>query len=107
MLLHYLKVAVRNLLKYKTQSIISMVGLAVGFACISLSAYWNYYEVTYDSFQPNAERIYRVRNISPFTHQISNVTPGPLAEYLADKYPEVLRVDRNNNKHLFGVRQNQ
>ena len=41
MLLHYLKVAVRNLLKYKTQSIISMVGLAVGFACISLSAYWN------------------------------------------------------------------
>ena len=89
MLLHYLKVAARNLLKYKTQSIISMVGLAVGFACISLSAYWNYYEVTYDSFQPNVERIYRVRNISPFTHQISNVTPGPLAEYLADKYPEV------------------
>ena len=37
MLLHYLKVAVRNLLKYKTQSAISIVGLALGFACFALS----------------------------------------------------------------------
>lgn len=89
MLLHYLKVAVRNLLKYKTQSVISILGLAIGFACISLSAYWNYYEMTYDAFQPNADRIYRVRKISPFSHKVEHVTPGPLAEYLTQNYPEV------------------
>ena len=32
MIIHYLKVAFRNLLKYKTQSIVSIVGLAIGFA---------------------------------------------------------------------------
>ena len=37
MLLHYLKVAVRNLLKYKIQSVISILGLAVGVACFALS----------------------------------------------------------------------
>ena len=31
MFIHYLKVAFRNLLKYKTQTIISVLGLAVGF----------------------------------------------------------------------------
>lgn len=31
---------------------------------------------------------------------------GARPRWLAEKYPEVLRVDRNNNKHLFGVRQN-
>ena len=34
MILHYLKIAVRNLWKYRTQSIISMLGLAIGFACV-------------------------------------------------------------------------
>lgn len=30
MIKHYLKVAIRNLLKYKAQSVISILGLAVG-----------------------------------------------------------------------------
>ena len=32
MILHYLKIAWRNLLKYRTQSVVSILGLAVGFA---------------------------------------------------------------------------
>ena len=49
MILHYLKIAVRNLWKYRTQSIISMLGLAIGFACVALAVYWNHYEMTYDA----------------------------------------------------------
>ena len=30
---HYLKIAWRNLLKYKLQSVISILGLAVGLSC--------------------------------------------------------------------------
>lgn len=88
MIKHYLKVAVRNLLKYKTQSLISILGLAVGFACMSLSVYWNHYETTYDAFQKNADRIYRVRQTSSFGG-VSTITPGPLAEYLMNTHPEV------------------
>ena len=89
MITHYLKVAVRNLLKYKTQTIVSLLGLAAGFACMALSVYWNHYEMTYDADQSNVDRIYAVRETSPFTEKVSTVTPGPLAGYLMETYPEV------------------
>ena len=60
MITHYLKVAVRNLLKYKTQTIVSILGLAVGFVCFALSAFWIRYEMTYDAFHEDADRIYLV-----------------------------------------------
>ena len=50
MIKHYLKVAFRNLMKYKTQSLVSIIGLAVGFTCFALSVLWIRYEMTYDTF---------------------------------------------------------
>ena len=61
MITHNLKVAFRNLLKYKTQSIISVLGLAVGFTCFALSAIWIHYEMTYDAFHEDAEQLHFVR----------------------------------------------
>ena len=58
MILHYLKVAVRSLMKYKMQTAISIVGLAVGFVCLSFSMIWIRYELTYDDFHRGAERLY-------------------------------------------------
>ena len=62
MIYHYLKIAFRNLIKYKTQSIVSIVGLAIGFICFALSALWIRYEMTYDTFHERAERIYLAGN---------------------------------------------
>ena len=39
MIQHYLKVAVRSLMKYKMQTAISIVGLAVGFWLLVLYAW--------------------------------------------------------------------
>ena len=61
MIKHYLKVAFRNLMKYKTQSLVSIIGLAVGFTCFALSVLWIRYEMTYDNFHKGANRIYLVR----------------------------------------------
>ena len=82
MIIHYLKIAVRNLWKYRTQSVISMLGLAIGFACVALAVYWNHYEMTYDAFQKNAHRVYRVRKTDPYRNEVSSITPAPLAQYL-------------------------
>ena len=51
MLQHYIKLAIRNLLKYKSQSVISIIGLAIGFTCFALSTLWIRYEQTYDTFK--------------------------------------------------------
>ena len=58
MLLHNLSMALSQLAKYKLQTLLSLVGLAVGFTCFALSSLWWRYETTYDAFHPGAENLY-------------------------------------------------
>ena len=89
MIKHYLKVAFRNLIKYKTQSLVSIIGLAVGFTCFALSVLWIRYEMTYDNFHEGADRIYLVRAHYANEPGTSKFTPYPLMKYLQDKMPEI------------------
>ena len=57
MLTHYLKVALRNLLKYKTQNLISIVGLAVGLFCFCICFYICRFVGSVDKCFENYERI--------------------------------------------------
>lgn len=90
MFTHYLKIAFRNLKKYKTQSAISIAGLSVGFVCFTLSMVWIRYEMTYDSFHRDADRIFRVRTKdTERANGLSSVTSYALAEYLKSNFPEI------------------
>ena len=90
MILHYLKVAVRSLMKYKVQSLMSAVGLAAGFVCFTLSMIWIKYELTYDDFHRGADRIYMISKKSIFAEKgYSHYQPYPLAEALRKTFPEV------------------
>ena len=57
MITHYLKVAIRNLLKYKTQNLISIVGLAVGLFCFCICFYISRFVGCVDKCFENYERI--------------------------------------------------
>lgn len=57
MITHYLKVAIRNLLKYKTQNLISIVGLAVGLFCFCICFYISRFIASVDRCFENHERI--------------------------------------------------
>ena len=90
MIKHYLKVAFRNLAKYKTQTLVSIIGLAVGFTCFALSVLWIRYEMTYDTFHEGADRIYMVRTNDEYTEgKISTRVPYSLAAYLAQHFPDI------------------
>lgn len=90
MIKHNIKIAFRNLQKYKMQSIISILGLAVGFTCFVLATLWIQYEMTYDTFHKDADKMLLVRAKSTYyTNGISNSTPYPLCAYLKSTYPEV------------------
>lgn len=90
MIKHCLKIAIRNLVKYKVQSAVSILGLAVGFVCFSLSLYWIHYEMTYDHFRKDADRIYMVRTNDEYTEgKISTRVPYSLAAYLAQHFPDI------------------
>ena len=90
MLLHHLKIAWRNILKYKTQSVISVVGVAIGFTAFVFTLSWIRYEDGYDKHNPDADRIYRV--FLKDTTEIGGVkkyAPKVFATYLKDNYPEI------------------
>ena len=90
MFIHYIKIALRNLWKYKNQTLISIMGLAVGFTCFALATLWIVYELTYDSFHKNAQQMYVV--YIPHTSNptgYSRLTPYSLAAYLKETFPEV------------------
>ena len=96
MITHNFKLAFRNLRKYKTQNIISIIGLAIGFTCFAFSALWIRYEMSYDSFHAKSDRIYRV-NTALFkwdtqgsnASEIQSFTPYPMANWLKSNYPEI------------------
>ncbi len=90
MIIHYLKVAFRNLFKHKTQSIISIVGLAIGFTCFSLATLWLRWEMTYDSFHKDADRIYILaRKTDLGTQMRTTIFCVPLASDLKLDFPEI------------------
>lgn len=91
MIKNYLKIALRNLLRYKIFSFINIFGLAVGLACVVLILLWIVDEISYDRFHTRAKDIYRVVEMQkqgeePFPVA---VTPAPLAPELKSRYPEV------------------
>ncbi|WP_232073964.1 permease prefix domain 2-containing transporter [Spirosoma aureum] len=60
MLRNFFKIAFRNLTKHKVSTLINLFGLTLGVtACLVIYLITNY-ELSYDSFHPDQERIYRL-----------------------------------------------
>lgn len=100
MLIHFFIVSIRNILKYKLQSLVSLLGLAISFACVSLAVYWHYYEVSFDSFHKNVDRIYRVRKIDHNINKISQYTYGDILTPLKNNYQEIEKACAIRRKYV-------
>ncbi len=100
MLKNYLKIALRNLRKYKVYSFINISGLAIGMAVCILIFLWVRDELSFDRFHKNADRIYRVvKDVIQSNGDIyeSAVTPWPLGAALVEDYPEIKKHTRFYN----------
>ncbi|HKP32440.1 MAG TPA: ABC transporter permease, partial [Chitinophagaceae bacterium] len=63
MIYNYLKIAFRNLRKYRFISFINLFGLTIGLSCCLLILNYILHEVSYDKYQPDADRVYRVARL--------------------------------------------
>ena len=93
MLKNYLTVAVRNLLRHKTYSLINIAGLSVGMVCTIIILLWVQYELSFDRYHENADRIYRLGADMEIgeTRRRYAVSSLPIGPTLQRDYPEVLR----------------
>ncbi|HYF69503.1 MAG TPA: ABC transporter permease [Ohtaekwangia sp.] len=97
MLLSYLKIAFRNLLRNKIHSTINILGLSIGLtACIFIYQY-SAFEMSYEKFYQDYDRIYRI-SYQKFLDekQTENIakSPGALATALLAEVPEVENATR-------------
>ncbi|HUI32431.1 MAG TPA: FtsX-like permease family protein [Dysgonamonadaceae bacterium] len=89
MLLHHLKIAWRNLLKQRTQTIITVMGLAIGFTAFAFTLSWIRYERGFDQHIPDADRIYKVLKVDERNEVgVKHILPTPMQMFL-QKCPEV------------------
>ena len=58
MIQHHIKLARRNLLKYKAQSLISIIGLAVGVCCFAFCSYTLRVSLNWDRNIKDIDRIH-------------------------------------------------
>ncbi len=96
MIKNYLKIALRNLLKFKAYSFINIFGLAIGIAaCIMILLFIND-ELSYDRNNLKADQIYRVHTAARLAGNESNlaVSPAPLGKTLVNDFPEVIQYVR-------------
>jgi ABC-type antimicrobial peptide transport system permease subunit len=91
MLRNYLKTAWRSIVRNKAFSVINIIGLSIGIAASMLLFIVVQYELSYDTFQPNYNRIHRVITQDKFDKDITYNSGIPVAalEALRAEFPGI------------------
>ena len=91
-----IKYTYRNFRKQKLFTFVNLAGLTLGIVSASLIFIYIGNELSYDRFNKNADRIFRV--YGTYTRDRANETwvqtPAPLAPFLKNKFPEIAKTVR-------------
>ena len=99
MLKNYLKLSVKSILKQGHQSIITAIGLSIAMSCSILILLYTEYELSYDKYHENSDKIYRIetkhsRDFSYMGNDKFAVTPAPLKIAIVNDIPEIKNATR-------------
>ena len=89
MIKNYIKVALRNIFKYKTFSFINIFGLALAMSVCLLVILMLSDQLRYDRFNTKIDRIYRIVTYNPGGNQPYATSPFPTGPYLKQNYPAI------------------
>ena len=89
MIKNYIKIAFRNIQRHKGYSSINIAGLALGLTAVILILLLVQFEISFDKYHKNADRIYRVMRGRQGSDRMSYLTQPPLALTLKAEFPEV------------------
>src|SRR5882757_2421380 len=97
MLKNYIAVAIRNILRNKIFSTVNILGLAFGMGSALLIFLWINDEIGVDKFHTDVDQIYRVMENQKYSDGrlfTFSSTPGPMAPFIKEKYPEITLASR-------------
>ena len=95
MLKNYLKIAFRNLWRYKGFSLLNIISLTLGIAFTLLIGLWVHDEWSYNRFHENLDDLYMVRtNMDWGGLRTSDSAPGPFRTTVKEEVPEIKAATR-------------
>ena len=96
MIKNFFLIAVRNISRHKVFTFINVTGLAVGLAASLLILLWVQDEFSFEKFNQNAEKIYRVEEDQFYSGERYHVTvtPFPSGPVWKEKIPEIAEQTR-------------
>ena len=88
---NYFKTAIRNLIKHRSNTIVNILGLSFGLSIFIALALYIQFELSFDDFHENAERLYRIEQIMNEGDRIEQMAgcPTPLWQALRNDFPEI------------------
>lgn len=78
----YLRVAFHGLKQNKLNSFVAVSGMAIAFTCLLFALSWIKYELSYDTFYKNSDRVYQVNTHFKSSDMVWRNTPFALSEKL-------------------------
>ena len=96
MLRNYFKIALRNLWKHKTFTVINIVGLAVAFGATCLLSLTAFHELSFDRFHEKKDMLYQVylEAHRPGGTENSTALPIPFTPALRKEFPDLVHISR-------------
>lgn len=98
MIKNFFRISIRNISRHKTTTFINVAGLAIGLAASLLILLWVQDELSYETFNTDAENIYRVEEDQFYSGERYHVTvtPHPSGPVWMQKIPEIKEQTRLN-----------
>ncbi len=102
---NYFSVAYRNLKRHKVFSLINIAGLAIGISTALVIYLIVQYELSFDTFHKNGDKIYRVVSKIEFPDLIihNSGVPVPAANAVCNEAMEISDVAHVINANVFKV----
>jgi len=105
MLKNYIKIVLRDIINHKSYSFTKIACLAVGMAAFILALLYVQHELSYDKFNQNFNRIYRIEQVQNYQEgkRRETLTPVPLGPALMNDFPDIVNFARilKTGGHLY------
>lgn len=103
---NYLLIALRNIKRYKGYSLLNILGLSIGIASCLFILLYVQFELSYDTYHKDADRIYRVANSRKTDARLELFATAPVgaAPTIKESFPEVEDAARCSEANSFQVK---
>ncbi len=101
MIRSYFNAAIQFFTRNKSFTLINLLSLAVGLACVIIIVSWVLFETNFDTFHLKADRIYRLSSVLTMSGEVNfhATHHAPIGQMVVEEFPEVEHMSRFGRSH--------